>query len=88
MVREINFGKNFTIVGAYTCFGFRNLETITIPNYVTTIEDSAFVGCYALKAIVIPKETTFIGISCFYACVNLHLISLPAVLRTISDQSF
>ena len=88
MVKEINLGKNLVTVDAYTCANFRNLETITIPKYVTTISDSVFNCCYALKAVVIPRNTTFIGSSCFNKCINLSLVSLPAALETINDHSF
>jgi hypothetical protein len=47
------------------------LESIVIPEGVTTIGDNAFYGCTNLKSIVIPESVTSIGQGAFLYCQNL-----------------
>ena len=57
----------YPVVGiGYLAFvNCRELTEVTIPNSVTTIEESAFAGCAALKRITIPASVTSIGASAF-----------------------
>ncbi|MBQ4294091.1 MAG: leucine-rich repeat domain-containing protein [Prevotella sp.] len=44
------------------------MNSITIPNSVTTIERSAFFGCKRLTSINIPNSVTSIGDGAFRGC--------------------
>jgi hypothetical protein len=48
------------------------LTSITIPDGVTSISNSAFNGCSGLKSITIPKSITYIGSSAFEGCSGLN----------------
>jgi hypothetical protein len=48
-----------------------------IPNSVTSIGDSAFWGCNALKTITIEAETPPIG-TCIFAYTPIETIYVPA----------
>jgi len=50
----------------YRCYG---VESVSLPNSVTRIEDSAFEGC-GLKTVNIPKGITTIGYFAFEFCKN------------------
>jgi hypothetical protein len=53
--------------------GFRDcgyLESIVIPDSVTTIGYLAFLGCKNLEHIVIPDSVKEIGYDPFYGCPN------------------
>ena len=45
------------------------LESIIIPNNVTSIGGSAFAGCSSLTSISIPNSVTSIGGYAFYHCI-------------------
>lgn len=49
---------------------FRECEimSVTIPEGVTTIGDSAFFNCDSLKSVTIPKSVTQIRLCAFYDC--------------------
>ncbi len=52
--------------------------SVTIPESVTTIGDSAFAGCDSLMAITIPEGVTTIADSAFAGCDSLRLITVAA----------
>ena len=52
----------------------RGCKNTTIPNSVTTIENSAFGGCYDLTSIIIPSSVTSIGWYAFSGCSGLTSI--------------
>ena len=54
--------------------GCSSLETINIPNSLTSIGSSAFAECSSLETITIPNSVTSIGYSAFGDCTNLTSI--------------
>lgn len=56
-----------------------SIESISIPNSITTIENYAFYGCISLTDMVLPDSVTSIGIRAFGSCKNLTCITLPFV---------
>ena len=55
-----------------------NLQSIAIPNSVTSIGNYAFEGCSALTEIEIPDSVTSIGNYAFRDCTNLTTLTLNA----------
>ena len=47
------------------------LTSVSIPNSMTSIGSSAFLGCSSLTSIIIPNSVTSIGSSAFYGCRSL-----------------
>ena len=61
---------------------------ITIPDFVTTIGDSAFCGCYSLISIHLSDSVTMIVDYAFDGCHSLTTIHFPDSLTTIGDYAF
>ena len=59
---------------------YTNLTSITIPNNITSIGDTAFAGCYELTSIVIPNSVTSIGDGAFYYCSSLTSITFEGTI--------
>ena len=61
----------------YNC----SLESVVLPNGLTTIGESAFSSCQDLKTVVIPNTVTSIGKEAFSNCMSLYsvtsLINMP-----------
>ena len=51
--------------------GCTSLTSVTIPNSVTSIGDSAFSGCTSLTSVTIPDSVTSIGDGAFVGCTSL-----------------
>ena len=75
-----------------TCDGaFRyckSLQSVTIPNSVTSIGYSAFSGCRFLQSVTIPNSVTSIGDYAFSSCVSLQSITIPNSVTKIGDGAF
>lgn len=52
------------------------LESIVIPDTITTISDMAFKGCTSLTSVVIPASVTSIGTEVFLGCESLTSITV------------
>ncbi len=55
------------------------LTSVTLPNSVHTIGDTAFEGATSLESIVIPDSVQYIGYGAFKDCTKLASITLPAI---------
>ncbi len=63
------------------------IESVTLPDSVVRIEDSAFELC-TLKRITIPNPAASIGRGAFCDCARLEDISLPEQMTVIEDRAF
>ena len=69
-------------------FSASTIVSITIPNSVTSIGDSAFNKCSKLTSITIPNSVTSIGASAFYNCNKLTSITIPNSVTSIGEMAF
>lgn len=63
------------VVGAYFFFQCPKIQSVILPNSVTTIENAAFEGS-GLRTITIPKNVTNIGTGIFSGCVELAILEV------------
>lgn len=92
-VEDVNIPSTYN--GApVTCIGYEafaychTLESITIPNGVTTIEEGAFFDCYSLTSIVIPSTVVAIGDEAFGGCKGFTTITIPSSVTSIGLGAF
>jgi len=64
-----------------------DIKKVNIPNSVTNIGGSAFVGCKSLTSISIPNSVTSIGWGAFYNS-SISSITIPNGVTSISDSTF
>ena len=63
-------------------------SSVTIPDCVRSIGDSAFSYCKSLKTLNLPTELTSIGNYAFWFCTSLKTLNLPAGLKSIGYSAF
>ena len=64
-----------------------DMTSITIPDGVTSIGNSAFSDCINLKSITIPDSVTSIGNSAFSGC-SFTSITIPDSVTSIGNSAF
>ena len=62
--------------------------TVTIPNSVTSIGESAFLRCSELTTVTIPNSVTSIGESAFLWCSGLTTVTIPNSVTSIGKDTF
>ena len=67
---------------------YADLTSVTIPDSVTSIGDSAFSGCTGLTSVTIPNSVTRIGSDAFQDCPRLTSVTIPNSVTSIRDFTF
>jgi len=82
-------GSQITSIGNFA-FSNTKIQTIDLPDTVTSIGQSAFSSCISLTSIHIPAGVTVIEHSTFYAAINLQRITFGNIdnLTTINESAF
>jgi hypothetical protein len=81
----IEIREGTRIIANRACEGLQYIASITIPNTVTSIGESAFTGCSSLKSITIGTNVTDIGRFAFAECPSLDSIVWNA--KKLQDDS-
>ena len=84
---QFNVPSGVTRLG-YSAFSNTSIETFTIPNSVTVIDESVFYGCKALKSVSISTNIEEIPNSAFYGCSSLNNVTIPNSVTTIAGSAF
>ena len=69
----------------YDC---KKIETISLPDNVTSIGNQAFYNCFNLKSVNIGNAVATIGESAFRYCYSLTSIEIPDSVTEIGDYAF
>ncbi len=65
-----------------------DLCTVTIPEGVTSIGESAFYRCYRLYSVSMPDSVTSVGDYAFYGCDDLDNVTISRGLKSIGNYVF
>ncbi len=80
-------GLPVTAIGEYAFDNLTELQSVTIPDSVTTIWDNAFSGS-GLTSIVIPNSVTTVSYSAFRDCTALSTVRVGTGLTSIRESAF
>ena len=82
-------GKTYEVIGiSKGAFANSPITSVTIPNSVMSIGESAFAWCDALTSITIPNSVTSIGDYAFSSCSSLTSIAIPNSVTSIGEIAF
>lgn len=87
-LKSVIIGDGVTSIGYKGFAVCTNLNTIIIPNSVTTIKDQAFSECTGLTTITIGNGVSSIGKSAFYNCKSLRSLIIPDNVNSIGSFAF
>ena len=71
-----------------TINGIEITGNLDIPNTVSHISNSAFMGLSGITSVNIPSSVTSIGSHAFADCENLTSVTLPSTLSSIGSSAF
>jgi len=74
-ITKVVIEKGVTSIGRYAFYGLDQMESITIPEGVTSI-GWAFSGCTKLVSIDIPNSVTSLDMSVFERCTGLKSVTI------------
>ncbi len=69
--KEIEFVGTWETIPNGIFASCASLESVTLPDTVTSIDSSAFSGCTGLKTVVLPEQLASIASSAFQGCASL-----------------
>jgi hypothetical protein len=73
-----------TKIGTEAFVEMYSLESIILPDTVTSIEYGAFSGCSSLKTLTIPEGVTSIDFGITIGCTSMETVYLPSSLEKIN----
>ena len=90
VIPETYQGKPITKINGWAFYQRKEIKTVSIPDSVTEIGDSAFYECSSLEKVSLGKGSKLktIGEYAFSSCVRLTSITLPKGLETIDRSAF
>ena len=62
-----------------------DLETILLPEGLTSIKRYAFSSCSKLKNVILPSTVSELGVGVFYSCKSLEDVIIPNGITEISE---
>ena len=80
-------GQNYKIY-KYAFSGCSGLTSVTIPDSVTSIGNSALMDCSGLTSVIIGNSVTSIGESAFSYCSGLTSVTIPNGVTSIGMGAF
>ena len=88
--KNIVIPEGVTVIAAKTCNFFEELENLTLPSTLVTIEKFAFYCCRQLKTVDFTrcKHLKEIGENAFDHCEKLQNIVLPDSVTFIGQEAF
>lgn len=79
--------KPVTAVGD-SAFARHKMKSVSLPNTVVSIGESAFYECTELTSVTVPEKATEILTGAFYGCSSLISVHLPEGLLRLEEQAF
>lgn len=84
-LRSVRIGTGITTISE-AAFRGSGLQTITIPNNITSIGNYAFYNCANLKAITIPRTSSLSLAYIFYSCDDMRFLLVNPSCNTVTSN--
>ena len=89
-IRSVDFmdAPDLSKIGIYAFNGCSSIESVIVPDSITTVDVSAFRGCSSLENVEFYGNNNTIPVECFYNCEALKSVRLSAYLTSIKSRAF
>ena len=87
ILASVSIGKDVTEIGEFA-FSCSELATVSLPENLKVIGESAFEYCGMLEQITIPDSVTTIEIGAFTGCYSLKKVTFGSGVTSIGDFAF
>lgn len=87
-IAKIELGNKLVNIGPWAFNLCKQLQSVTIPDSVTTIGQAAFMNCKKIENITIPDNVTKMGESAFQNCSALQSVTLGSGLTWLETGVF
>ena len=87
-LRSLEIKDGVTELGDNLFYGATDLDTVSLPESLTTIGVGTFGLSSVLKSIIIPDSVKTIGDRAFYSCASLGEVVLGKGLNTLGTDVF
>ena len=82
-----NYTYPVVTIGTSAFESCSNLQSVTLPNSITAINQDAFYYCTKLGDVNLPEGLTTINLRAFYNC-NLDTIIIPSTVTSLGNKAF
>jgi len=86
-ITSFTFGENVQKIPAYLCKNMNKLDSIILPPTVTSVGQSAFMYCTALKSFEFPQGITTVATSVLEGCTALQSVIIPSSVTAINTDA-
>ena len=87
-ITSADVNEKTKLICGYAFYGFTELETVTMPNGLTSIGAMAFYNCSSLSSVAIPSGVTAIETLTFANCSSLTSVTIPEGVKLIDENAF
>jgi hypothetical protein len=86
-LENVTFGSEVTTIGD-EAFRGTALQSVELPETLTTMGNFVFYMCTDLESITIPEGLETLGAYSFMGCVSMESFHIPSTLLSVGDASF
>ena len=89
-ISSVNMPDSITSIGkfAFTNNYYMSLDTLKLPEQLSTLGHGAFGHCWSIKSVIFPNKLRQVSGNAFVRCENLNSIVLGDSVESIGNDAF